>query len=148
MSSSKFRHDSEKRNYKVRTFLRRCLTFGLVLLILLLSFSTLVAFFLLSQYEVRQSIQVTSMMNLTLRSKTLATIKTNEIEDIGTDLSTSARILSDLISYPEDFAQEDFIAAYADYLREGPAIAKCKTQGCEVPDGKRVYDIDYQGNIK
>ena len=88
------------------------------------------------------------MMNLTLRSKTLATIKTNEIEDIGTDLSTSARILSDLISYPEDFAQEDFIAAYADYLREGPAIAKCKTQGCEVPDGKRVYDIDYQGNIK
>ena len=148
MSSSKFRHDSEKRNYKVRTFLRRCLTSGLIVLILLLSFSTLIAFFLLSQYEVRQSIQVTSMMNLTLRSKTLATIKTNEIEDIGTDLATSARILTDLISYPENFADEDFIGAYADYLREGPATAECKTVGCEVPDGKRVYDIDYKGNIK
>ena len=88
------------------------------------------------------------MMNLTLRAKTLATIKTNEIEDIGMDLATSARILTDLISYPEEFEEKDFVAAYADYLREGPATAECKTVGCEIPDGERVYDIDYKGNIK
>ena len=83
------------------------------------------------------------MMNLKLRSKTLATIKTNELEDIGTDLSTSARILTDLISDPERFVDEDFLAVYATYLREGPATAQCKTNKCETPDKKRYYDIDY-----
>ena len=86
------------------------------------------------------------MMNLTLRSKTLATIKMNEFEDIGLDLSTSARILSDLASYPEQFAEEDYLAAYASYLREGPVLGACKTQNCRTEgDSSRSYDINFYG---
>ena len=60
------------------------------------------------------------MMTLKIRTKTLAIIKTNEIEDIGNDISTTARMLSDLASNPDLYSEEDFVAAYATYLREGP----------------------------
>ena len=83
------------------------------------------------------------MMTLKLRTKTLALIKTNEIEDIGNDLSSTARMLSDLASNPEKYSEEQFVAAYASYLREGPKTAACETVGCD-RDG-RLYDIDFSG---
>ena len=102
--SSKFRHDSTRRNYTVRTFLRRCLGLGMIFLLLLFCGSTLGAFYYLIWYEVKQSIEIGFMKNLTMRSETLAIIKMNEIEDIGRDLSTSASMLSDLVSFPDRFA--------------------------------------------
>ena len=48
--SSKFRKESDKRNYTVRTFLRRFLSFGLICLLLIACVATLVAFYIMIQY--------------------------------------------------------------------------------------------------
>ena len=43
----------------------------------------------------------------------MAMIKMNELEGIGTDLSTYAQIMSDLASEPGEFAEQDYLEDYA-----------------------------------
>ena len=51
---------------------------------------TLVAFYTFIVYEVEQAIDISYSKTLKIRSKTLATIKMNELESSLTDLSTYA----------------------------------------------------------
>ena len=48
----KFRQDALKRNYTVRTFLRRILGCGLLTLLLIACIATLVAFYIMINYQV------------------------------------------------------------------------------------------------
>ena len=70
--SSKFRHDSSKRKYTDRTFIRRFLIFGLILLLLVAGAATLLAFYILIKDLVGDAVEIGYMKNLTIRSKTLA----------------------------------------------------------------------------
>ena len=146
--SSKFRKDRVKRNYTVRMFLKRCLGFGLISLILIFAMSSLIAFYLFIDYEVQQSIEISYMKTMKIRSKTLASIKMNELEDHGTNLSSYATLLSNLASDPEQFAEQDYLDAYASFLRQGPDLGKCHTTDCEKESTGRKYDIDFFGDIK
>lgn len=111
--SSKFRHDSVKRSYAVRTFLRRILSCCLVSLLLLTCLATLAAFFIMIRYQIEQSIEMGYMKNNIIRSNTLATLKENDIELLGNDLQTSAHLISDLVSSPPyDFADKDYKTDY------------------------------------
>ena len=102
--SSKFRQDALKRNYTVRTFLRRILGCGLVCLLLIACIATLAAFYIIIDYQVYQKIQaieIGHMKNLNLRTRTLTSLKANDFEMTSNDLSVSARILSELVSNRE-----------------------------------------------
>jgi len=92
--SSKFRQDALKRNYTVRTFLRRILGCGLVSLLLIACIATLLAFYVMIEYQVQQSIEIGYMKNLNIRTRTLTTLKANDLEMTGSDLSVSAHILT------------------------------------------------------
>lgn len=82
---------------------------------------------LMIQYEVRQSIEIGFMMNLTMRSETLAAIKMNQIESLGEDLSSSAHILSDLISNPDLFVNDEFVDLLLEpSLHNGFDLANCQ----------------------
>ena len=94
----KFRHDALKRNYTVRTFLRRILGCGLLALLLIACIATLVAFYIMINYQVQQAIEIGYMKNFNLRTRTLATLKENDLEMTGNDLSVSAQFLSALES--------------------------------------------------
>ena len=50
--SSKFRRDGVKRNFKVRTFLRRTISLILVSLLMIACVATLVAFYIMIDYQV------------------------------------------------------------------------------------------------
>ena len=129
--SSKFRKDSHKRKYTVRTFLRRCLGFGLICLLLVFMLSSLLAFYLFIHYEVRQAVEISYMKNLQIRSSNIKTIKMNELEAVGTGLSIYAEILSDLTTHPERFAEQEYLDAYASFLQEGTELGQCNTKNCE-----------------
>ena len=144
--SSKFRQDSGRRQYTVRTFLRRILGCGLTCLLLIACVSTLVAFYIMIQYQVEQSIEIGYMKNLTLRSQTLAQLLTNDLEMVGSDLSETAHILSDLVSRPTDLADPDYLRNYEQFVYEGPAFATCGSYPCEI-DGA-TYVLDFDGEIK
>ena len=103
--SSKFRKDSHKRKYTVRTFLRRCLGFGLICLLFVFMLSSILAFYLFIDYEISQAVEISYMKNLQIRSSSLKTIKMNELEAVGTGLSTYAEMLSDLATQPNKFAE-------------------------------------------
>ena len=77
--SSKFRQDSFKRNYTVRNFLRHFLGCGLVSLILIACISTLIAFYVMIDYQVTQAIELGYIKNIEIKSQTLAELKQNEI---------------------------------------------------------------------
>ena len=66
--SNKFRHDGVKRNYSVRTFLRRFLGCGLVTLLIIACVATLFAFYIMIVYQVEQSVEIGYMKNLSIRS--------------------------------------------------------------------------------
>ena len=71
------------------------------------------------------------MKNLVIRTETLAVIKTNEIEDIGMDLSSSAHILSDLVSYPEELVDQNYpLNSYKKYSHNGPKLSEYSAKQC------------------
>ena len=70
--TSKFRQDKVKRNYTVRTFLRRILGCGMVSLLSITCIATLIAFYLMIWYQVEQSIEMGFMMNLNILSQTMS----------------------------------------------------------------------------
>ena len=144
--SSKFRHDSGRRKYIVRTFLRRFLGCGLTSFLLFSCITTLVAFYIMIQYQVEQSIEIGYMKNLTLRSQTLAQLLTNDLEMVGSDLSETAHILSDLVSRPTDLADPDYLRDYEQFVYEGPAFGACGSYPCYI-DGA-IYKLDFDGDIK
>jgi uncharacterized membrane protein len=79
-----------RRNYTVRTFLRHILGFGLICLLLIACIATLIAFYIMIDYQVVQGIEIGYMKNLLIRSQTLASIKANDLEAMGDDLTVSA----------------------------------------------------------
>ena len=101
--SSKFRQDAQKRNYTVRTWLRRWISCGLISLLLIAFGATLLAFYIMINYQVQQAIEIGYMKNLNLRTRTLATLKENDLEMTGNDLAVSARFLSELVSEREKY---------------------------------------------
>ena len=84
--SSKFRRDGVKRNFKVRTFLRRTISLILVSLLMIACVATLVAFYIMIEYQVVQAIELGYIKNLSILSKTMADLKQNDMEMIGNDL--------------------------------------------------------------
>ena len=87
------------------------------------------------------------MKNLMIRTETLAVIKMNEIEDIGTDLSTSAHVLSDLVSYPNTLADEAYLLnSYKHFTHNGPELSGYGTKQCQAPDEIR-FDIGFSGDL-
>ena len=82
-----------------------------------------------------------------IRTETLAVIKMNEIEDIGTDLSTSAHVLSDLVSYPDTLADQAYLLnTYKHLTHNGPELSGYGTEQCEAPDGT-PFDIGFSGAV-
>ena len=120
--SSKFRQDALKRNYTVRTFLRRILGCGLVFLLLITCIATLLAFYIMIDYQVVQSIEIGYMKNLNLRTRTLTSLKANDFEMTGNDLSVSARILSELVSKREQIEETDYSDNYSRYITDGHGL--------------------------
>ena len=143
--SSKFRHDSSKRKYTDRTFIRRFLGCGLIFLLLVAGAATLLAFYLMIQDLVGDSIEIGYMKNLTIRSKTLAQLLANDLEMIGSDLSVSAHILSDLVSRPSSIADVYYKRNFDSFVKEGAALSDCKNDPCSV-DG-REYVVSFNGKI-
>ena len=144
---SKFRKDNKRRNYTVRTFLSRCLGFGLVFLLLVFCGATALAFWLFIRYEVEQSIEIGFMKNLSIRTETLTQIKLNEIEDIGADLSNAAHIISDMVSYPDSFADEQYSKQFSKTkMHNGPELSSHGTQQCKTDDGVN-YGMFFTGTI-
>lgn len=73
--SSKFRQDSVKRNYAVRNILRSMLRFGLIFLLMISCIATLIAFYIMIDYQVVQSITLGYMKNLSILSQNIADLK-------------------------------------------------------------------------
>ena len=73
--SKKFRADSVRRKYSVRTFLRRILSCGLTSLLVLACVTCLLVFKLMIDYQVSQSIELGYMKNIYIRSTTMAQLK-------------------------------------------------------------------------
>ena len=96
--SSKFRRDGLTRQYTERTFIRRVLSIGLVSLLIITCVATLVAFYIMINYQVVQSIEIGYVKNYSIRSKTLAQLKKSQLEMSGHDLLISAELLSELVS--------------------------------------------------
>ena len=120
--SSKFRQDALKRNYTVRTFLRRILGCGLVCLLMVTCIATLLAFYIMIDYQVVQSIEIGYMKNLNLRTRTLTSLKANDFEMTGNDLMVSARILSELVSKREQIEETDYKNNYSRYITDGHGL--------------------------
>lgn len=144
--SSKFRQDALKRNYTVRTFLRRILGTGLVTLLLIACIATLIAFYILIEYQVQQSIEIGYMKNLNLRTKTLTSLKMNDFEMTGNDLSVSAHILSELVSRRDEIEDEDYNSDYAKYIEDGYRLSQCQSTYCPTINGIS-FKFDYKGHI-
>ena len=77
------------------------MSFTLVSLLIVASASIAGVFYYMITYQVEQSIAMGFVKNLDIQSRTLASIKQNEWEIVGNDLSVTAGILTDLISDPE-----------------------------------------------
>ena len=87
------------------------------------------------------------MKNLMIRTQTLTQIKMNEIEDIGTDLSQVAHIVSDLVSYSDTHANEKYMQRIGkSNLHNGKELSNHGTQSCEANDGVS-YSIFFTGTI-
>ena len=90
------------------------------------------------------------MKNLIIRTETLAQIKMNEIEEIGTDLSQTAHLISDLVSYPDTCGNDAvFDRVSKTNLHNGPDLSSSKTTQCVNPDdpGEVIFDIYFTGKI-
>jgi len=59
------------------------------------------------------------MKNLNLRTRTLTSLKANDFEMTGNDLSVSARILSELVSNREQIEESDYSNDYKSYIADG-----------------------------
>ena len=132
--SSKFRKNATKYNYTVRSLLRRMLRYGLTCLLMVTCISTLVAFYIMIDYQVVQSITLGHMKNLQIYSKSIKYIKENDLEMIGNDLVVSAKQISDIISRPLTVTDPDYELVKDNYISEAYAKAGCKSKEC-----KNVY---------
>ena len=107
-----------KRNYAVRNLLRGMLRFGLILLLMISCIATLIAFYIMIEYQVVQSITLGHMKNLSIHSQNIADLKENDLEMIGNDLTVSARQISDLLSRPTKVASQEYIKKRDAYVTE------------------------------
>ena len=108
------------------------------------------AFYYFIGSEVEQSIEIGFMKNLIIRTETLAQIKMNEIEEIGTDLSQAAHLVSDLVSYPDTRGNDAYFDRVSKTnLHNGPELSSRKTTQCVNPDDRDgvFYDIYFTGKI-
>ena len=108
------------------------------------------AFYYFIGAEVEQSIEIGFMKNLIIRTETLAQIKMNEIEEIGTDLSQAAHLVSDLVSYPDTRANERYFEQVSETnLHNGPDLSSRKTTECINPEDPNevFFDIYFSGKV-
>jgi len=122
------------------------MSFGLICLLLITTIGTLVAFYILLQYQVEQAIEVGYMKNLNIRSTTMAALKQNDLEMIGNDLSVSAHIITDLVSRPEDFADETYLKNFEEFTHDGVSLTRFESKDCETNDGT-IYKFFFKGDI-
>ena len=131
----------------MRKFLCRFLIFCLIFLLCLFSGSAIATCWLFIRAEVKQSIEIGFMKNLMIRTQTLTQIKMNEIEDIGTDLSQVAHIISDLVSYPDTHADEEYLQQVSKTnMHHGKELSNHGTQSCDAADGVS-YSIFFTGTV-
>lgn len=77
------------------------------------------------------------MKNLSIRSATMAALKQNDLEMIGSDLSSSAHIISDLVSPASGAVNEAFMtkANIENLTHDGPSLARVESKECLTSDG-------------
>ena len=132
----------------MRGYLWWCLWVGVVLLLFLFWVAAVPAFWYFIGAQVQQSIEIGFMKNLIIRTETLAQIKMNEIEEIGTDLSQAAHLVSDLVSYPDTHGDDRYFERVSKTnLHSGPELSSRKTTQCVNPsDPDDVeFDIHFTG---
>lgn len=118
---------------------------SLISLLMLTTSAAIVLFYFQLEYFVEQSIAVGNIKNLEILSSSLAALKQNEWEMFGSELSTSARILSDLVSDPEKFLEPAYMASSENYIESLSDLAECVSDECEV-DG-HVYKVYYKDSV-
>jgi hypothetical protein len=74
------------------------MSLGLIGLLLIALIATCVAFFIVIKYEIDQAYGLSYMKNYSILSQTMAELKQTELEMIGSDVSVSARFISDIVS--------------------------------------------------
>ena len=67
--------------------------------LVLTSSLTLIGFYVLIIRNVKQSIELSALMNASIRSKTIKILKEDDLEMINGDLETSGTVISHLISF-------------------------------------------------
>ena len=67
------------------------LRFGLIFLLFITCVATLIAFYIMIDYQVVQSITLGHMKNLQIYSSCISDLKENDLEMIGNDLVVSAK---------------------------------------------------------
>ena len=145
--SKKFRDDSVRRKYSVRTFLRRILSCGLTSLLVVACLTSLYVFYILMDYQVGQSIELGYMKNVYIRSTTMAQLKQNDLEMMSSDLSVTANLISHLISYPDIVADPNFKSSYQERVIDGPAMSLCKSKPCTNGIDDFEYVFYFNGEI-
>ena len=66
---------------------------------------------------------------------------------IGSDLSVSAQILSDLVSRPSSHASAYYRYTFQPFVHEGAALADCENDPCEVDEDGSKYVVSFTGDI-
>ena len=118
---------------------------GLIFLLLVACITTLFAFYILIKNLVEDSVEIGYMKNLTIRSRTLASFLTNDLEMIGSDLSVSAQILSDLVSKPSSIADVSYKNNFNQFVHEGATLSDCKIDPCRVMGSE--YVVGFTGEL-
>ena len=86
------------------------------------------------------------MKNLNIRSATIAALKQNDLEMIGSDLAVSAHVISDLVSRPDKIADKTYLADYEKYTLDGVLLATFESKDCKARDDT-TYKFFFTGDI-
>ena len=86
------------------------------------------------------------MKNLFIRSQTLAMIKANDLEMTGSDLTASASVISELLSNPDQFANESYRNDYWTDVVDASELSQCESTFCYPVDGVQ-FEFDFQGSV-
>ena len=122
---------SKKKVYAVRNQFFREISIAIISLIVFISIVTTLILYILIRNTVEQGIVMGFVKNLDIMSSTLAAIKMNEWENFGQVMTLNAQILSNLISYPDEYLDTTFLNNYEQYTVAITDMAQCISDPCE-----------------
>ena len=106
------------------------LRYGLTCLLLSSCIATLVAYYIMIDYQVVQSITLGHMKNLQIYSSCLKFLKEADLEMIANDIVVSAKTVSDIISRPSIVANPEYAKDKEKYLSEAYEVVNCESKVC------------------